>query len=441
MPESPDKVFDALVIGGGPAGASAAFRLASAGRSVLVCERERFPRFHVGESLLPVNVPLFREMGVEDELRAAGCVAKHGASIVDATGEFGTRVSFSEAVTPIATSTFQVERARFDQILLNAAERAGAETRDGCQVVDATRQDDAWEVRTRSDGETRCHRARWLIDASGRDTFLASRQREKEMLADHRRLSLFAHFENVWRGDGETHGDTVLVRMADGWFWLIPIDEKRTSVGVVLEAEAFRAASLDPATAFAEAISRAPVVKERLKDATRVTEVFTASDFSYRVRRRSDAFMAAAGDAAGFLDPTFSTGVWLAMNGGERAGRLVDRCLQRPALTDWYRYRFEAAERRLYRHFTRLIEYFYDPGFTDIFLQPAEYLGLRRALGTYVSGALPRRLLPRLRLEAVLLLARWQRRVGFVPELEMPTTLATPPGEMRAAASRGPQAA
>ena len=422
--ESSQRVLDALVIGGGPAGAAAAFRLAQAGHKVLLCERERFPRFHIGESLLPVNIPLLREMGVEPGMRAFGAVTKFGARIEDASGRHGTRIAFGEADAPIARSTFQVERAEFDRTLLAAAARAGAEVREGCEVSGVERDADGWTVHAKNDGEVFSIRTRWLVDASGRDTFLASRRGEKEMLHAHRRVSLFAHYEGVARDAGEPGGDTILVRMADGWFWLIPIDQRRTSVGVVLEADALRSAGKSAEEALDAALERAPAMQRRMARARRVSQTFATSDFSYRVRRRSLPRAVSIGDAAGFLDPIFSTGVWLAMNGGDRAGRLVDRCLRRPALAAPYRARHDLGAALLYRHFERLIDYFYQPGFTDIFLQPVDRFDLRRAVGTYVSGALPHRFLPRLRLEIVLLLSRWQERLRFVPRIELPNTLA-----------------
>ncbi len=419
-----ENVLDAIVVGGGPAGATAANKLARTGASVLVCEKATFPRFHVGESLLPTNVPLLQELGVEEEIRAAGSVTKHGAEVISADGEARTAIYFRQAMCPLPETTFQVERAKFDNILLRAADKAGAEVREGTLVKSCVREKDHWKVVLEDDSGTTEKICKWIIDGSGRDTFLANQNRSKEMLAQHKRVSFFAHFDHVWRAEGDAQGNTVLVRTADGWFWLIPVSATRTSVGVVLPASEVRRSGLRPEALLEQAIERAPEMARRMQSAVRATEVQGTSDFSYRTGDMTGPGFITAGDAYSFLDPIFSTGVWLAMRGGAGAAETVAKCLRRPARTDRYLRRFSKREERVQRHFRRLIQYFYDPGFTDVFLRPVNAFGLRRAVGTYVSGALPQRLGPRLRLEIVLTVARLQPRLGLVPRVILPQTLA-----------------
>lgn len=422
-----ENVLDAIVVGGGPAGATAANKLARTGASVLVCEKATFPRFHIGESLLPTNIPLLQELGVEEEIRAAGSVTKHGAEVISADGEARTAIYFRQAMCPLPETTFQVERATFDDILLRAAGKAGAEVREGTLVKSCVREGDYWKVLLEDESGITEKTCRWIIDGSGRDTFLANQNRSKEMLVQEKRVSFFAHYDHVWRADGDAEGNTILVRTADGWFWLIPISPTRTSIGVVLPASEVRRSGLRPEALLDQAIARAPEMTRRMKSAKRATEVQGTSDFSYRTGDMTGTGFITAGDAYAFLDPIFSTGVWLAMRGGAGAAATVAQCLRRPARADRYLRRFSRREERVQRHFRRLIQYFYDPGFTDVFLRPVNAFGLRRAVGTYVSGALPQRLGPRLRLEIVLTVARLQPRLGLVPRVELPQTLAPTP--------------
>ncbi len=422
--DTSENLLDAIVVGGGPAGATAANKLAKSGASVLVCEREKFPRFHIGESLLPTNVPLLQELGVEDAIRAAGSVTKHGAEVISADGEARTAIYFRQAMCPLPETTFQVERATFDEILLRAAETAGAEVREETLVKSCVREGDRWRVVLEDASGTTEQTCRWIIDGSGRDTFLANQNRSKKMLPEHKRVSFFAHYDHVWRAEGDADGNTVLIRTADGWFWLIPVSATRTSVGVVLPATEVRRAGLRPEALLDQAIERAPEMARRMRKAVRATEVQGTSDFSYRTGEMTGPGFITAGDAYAFLDPIFSTGVWLAMRGGAGAADTVAQCLKRPARSERYLRRFARREERVQRHFRRLIQYFYDPGFTDVFLRPVNAFGLRRAVGTYVSGALPQRLGPRLRLEIVLTVARLQPRLGLVPRIQLPQTLA-----------------
>ena len=422
--DTAENVLDALVIGGGPAGTTAANKLARTGARVLICEKETFPRFHIGESLLPTNVPLLQELGVEDAIRAAGSITKHGAEVISADGDARTAIYFRQAMCPLPETTFQVERATFDHILLRAAETAGAEVREGTLVKSCLREGNHWKVVLEDASGTTETTCRWIIDGSGRDTFLANQNRSKEMLTQEKRVSFFAHYDHVWRADGDADGNTVLVRTADGWFWLIPVSATRTSVGVVLPASEVRRSGLRPEALLNQAIERAPEMARRMQSATRATDVQGTSDFSYRTGDMTGPGFITAGDAYAFLDPIFSTGVWLAMRGGAGAAETVAKCLRKPARSQTYLRRFSRREERVQRHFRRLIQYFYDPGFTDVFLHPVNAFGLRRAVGTYVSGALPQRLGPRLRLELVLTVARLQPRLGLVPRVVLPQTLA-----------------
>ena len=415
---------EVVVVGGGPAGSTAGNLLSRAGRKVVVLERERFPRFHIGESLLPVNVPLLERLGVREEIERLGSPHKHGVLLVNGDGSVESRVYFRDGLVPVSSPTFQVLRSAFDELLLRAAARSGADVREGERVVDAKRSDDGWTVRVqRSGGEPYELRAPFLVDASGRDTLLARKWRSKRMAGEHRRVTLFAHLRGVELDPGIDAGSTILVLLRDGWFWLIPLPDGVTSVGVVMDGAAFRARGLDVETAYERARLACPFVRGRTERAARVTPVHTTSDFSYRTAPPREDRCVLAGDAFAFIDPIFSSGVWLAMQGGAKAAAVLDRCLDAPRRSAALLRAHHASELRLHRHYWRLIEYFYRPEFPEIFLQPQSRFRLPAAVNSVLAGVPADRGGLRLRLALFLWIVRLQRYFPLSPAVPRASVL------------------
>ncbi|MBC8010859.1 MAG: tryptophan 7-halogenase, partial [Burkholderiales bacterium] len=339
--------YDVLIIGGGPAGASAAIRTRSAGLSTLVVEKLAYPRFRIGESLLPAGNAFLRELGVWEKITRAGFIEKHGARFYLGSGDAEKKISFSTSLVPGLAQTYQVERARFDALLLDHARELGAEILQPATVrtlaedpdgitatldlpaapADSSAKASATAEASAKEGSTLTVRARHVIDASGRDQFFpaALKSALDPARLPTKRLAIYNHFRGVPRDSGATGGDARVVRLPDGWFWIIPIDAERTSVGVVTTQAAFKAAGLSPADHFERVVRETPRLRELLAGSTPTLGYHVTADYSYYRRDLAAGRMILAGDAGGFLDPIFSSGVYLALYSAKHAAELVVR--------------------------------------------------------------------------------------------------------------------
>jgi FADH2-dependent halogenase len=382
---------DVAIIGGGPAGSTAAALLASAGRRVVLFEKEKFPRFHIGESLLPFSTDLVRRLGIETKLQAEQ-VKKWGARLISSDGAVTRYICFEEGLVPGYPSAYQVLRSRFDEMLLQNAADRGAEIHQGVSVVEATASSRSGCELTVRDaaGNLSRHRARFLLDASGRDAFLASRKGLRRMTPHLRKAAVFAHYEGVARDEGRAAGDIILVILKDAWFWMIPLAGGRTSVGLVLEGAALKGSGLAPGDLLEESIRRCPAARMRMSGARRVSGYWTASDYSYRCREVAGDGYLLLGDAAAFIDPVFSTGVWLAMSSAEMAADTLHAALgskgRKENLSPSVFAAYERKVIRHVRHYTRIVSAFYRPGFMDLFLQPSTRLGVKESVITLLAG-------------------------------------------------------
>jgi flavin-dependent dehydrogenase len=414
-------IRDAIVIGGGPGGSTVATVLARAGRHVLLLEKEKFPRFHVGESLLPFNLPLFERLGVAEKIRAAGFQTKRGAYFWnEVTG--GIRpVDFANGMDDRHPSAYQVKRAEFDELLLRHAEESGAHVREETAVEEVVFEGErAVGVIARSPAGKEEIRARAVVDASGQTALLSRQLGTRKFDPKLKRAGLFAHYEGIRWPEGQRPGDILLPIDRGVWYWIIPFSDGTCSVGEVFEPSlAAQAVSLEEK--FELLLARSPRMQEFLAGARRTSRVVGISDYSTSSARAAGDGWALVGDAATFLDPVFSTGVFLAMAMGERAAYRIDRALTERGWVgarDLAPYAKEAS--RLVGRFRRFVYAFYDPVFFEAFCSPEPLDRMRAAITTILSGGIERiPIRARIWIEIVFLSVafdRFRRRLGLGPK-------------------------
>ncbi|MBX6326354.1 MAG: tryptophan 7-halogenase [Chthoniobacterales bacterium] len=382
--------FDFAVAGGGPAGAAAAISLGQHGHSVVLFEREQFPRFHIGESLLSTANDAFAALGVADRMEAACFPRKWGARLYTHDGQSGRYVDFTSVRQVRRAQTYQVCRQEFDRILLERAREVGVEVREGWNVTACEFLPDAavLDAVSRADRASSRVRVRAVVDATGRAGLLARKfalRSEEPRLAN---IAIFAHYKNVPRLDGPRPDDIRLVARNDaGWFWLIPISKELMSVGVVLPKKLYRALAQGSAEeTLQRTICDTPIVAELMRHAQREWPVRVEKDFSYSASAYAGDRWLLAGDAGSFLDPVFSTGVSIAMESGIEAGAELHRALLRNDFSAQTFAAFSRRQRRRFERFRRFVVGFYTPQFRDVFFNPDPPKLIFRSVTTVLAG-------------------------------------------------------
>ena len=412
-------MYDVAIIGGGPAGSTAAALLALAGRRVIVFEREKFPRFHIGESLLPFSMKAFTRLGLHEKFSRAGFMKKFGGEIVGACSESGTKFYFKDGYRSQTDHAYQVTRGDFDKVLLDHAVECGAEVHEETSVDQVEFSNDEVELGIKCNGSFHSIRARYVIDASGRTSVLGRKFKIKKTYDHLQKLSIFAHYDGVWRAEGIDGTLTVLIRAIDRWFWLIPLSAERTSVGVVLDSEAFRNSKLRAEDFLEQALSEQPIIAKRITDARRVSQVYVEADFSYRSARLHGDRWLLAGDAAGFIDPIFSSGVFLAVFSGELCADVLNEVLDHPRKARRLFAGYERAVNRAMDIYLRFVNAWYTKEFIEVFLAPRNILGLAPAVNAVLGGNVGNSFPIRWRMWVFYFLVWLQRHHPIAPRLTL----------------------
>lgn len=414
-------MYDVAIIGGGPAGSTAATLLAKAGRRVIVLEREKFPRFHIGESLLPFSTQTFDRLGVREKLDRT-FIPKYGGEIVAACGTRGIKFYFKNGYQSQRDRAYQVTRSEFDKLLLDHSRENGAEVREETEVrkIDFTNDRARIDIQS-SDGPGATVEAKYVLDCSGRQTMLGSAYKLKKTYDHLQKFSVFAHYDNVDRLPGI---DATLIRMVRGvdrWFWMIPLTDTRTSIGVVMDTATFRAEKLSPEASLEKFIAEQPLMTERMQKATRVSPVYSAGDYSYRNSTLFGDRWLLAGDAAGFIDPVFSSGVFLAIMSAEKAADTLDEAL-----------RHESRRRSLFKKYSRRVNRIMDiyltfvnawyrrsKEFLEVFLNPTETMQIAAAVNAVLAGNEGRSFQIKWRMWLFYFFVNAQRFIPFSPRLSL----------------------
>jgi len=360
---------DVLVVGGGPGGSTIAALLAERGKRVVLVEKDKHPRFHIGESLLPLNLPLFEKLGVAGDIARIGLV-KRGAEFVSPYHGTTATVDFADAVDKRFPYAYQVRRSEFDHVLLQNAAAKGAEVIEECRVtaVEFPGEGGALVEARDAAGRDRRWRARFLVDASGRDTLIASQLGLKRRNRKHNSAAIFGHFTGARRLPGRDEGNISIAWFDHGWFWFIPLADGTTSVGAVGPPAYFKSRQGDLHSFFMSTIALCPEIADRLKDARLVGPVTATGNYSYSASRMSGKDYILVGDAFAFIDPVFSTGVYLAMMSGFFGADAVETCLDHPREARRALKRFEREAGRGLRSFTWYIYRVRMPAIRDMFM-------------------------------------------------------------------------
>jgi flavin-dependent dehydrogenase len=387
-----DESCDVLVVGGGPAGSTIAALLASRGEHVVLVEKEKHPRFHIGESLLPFNLPLFEQLGVSDAIARIG-MPKYGAEFASVYNDKVGGIEFAKAWDKGFPYAYQVRRSEFDHILLKNAAAKGATVVEECKVTEVTFPPEGGAVALGRDaeGKTHCWRTKFLVDASGRDTLLASSLGIKHRNPKHASAALYGHFTGAQRSSGKAEGNIALYWFEHGWCWFIPLMDGTTSVGAVCQPGYIKSRKTDLTEFFLATITLCPPLAKRLTAAELVSPVTGTGNYSYRSKRMMGKDYIMLGDAYAFIDPMFSTGVFVAMSSAFFGAEVVSAALHEPATAARAYKNFDRQVRRALDAYSWYIYRINSPQLRTMLQTPRNPFRLQEALLSLLAGDVFRR--------------------------------------------------
>jgi len=369
MDNPSQKHYDILVIGGGPAGTTIASLLAAKGYAVCLLEKAHHPRFHIGESLLPMNLPILEKLGVLAQVDAIG-IKKYAA-------EFNSLLTvpaqdifyFSKATKHNHPYAYQVRRSEFDEILFRNCQAKGVTALEGMTMLEA-KLDGSLKKILAHDEELRRHEftGRYLIDASGRDTVLSRQLNSKRKNPQHQMAAIYGHYSNVERRSSKDAGNISIYWFQHGWIWMIPLPDDIMSVGCVCWPDYLKTRNSALALFLQQTLHGIPEISQRMSGARLIGEVKATGNYSYRSDIMSGDGFLLIGDAYAFVDPVFSSGVYLAMQSAVRGADLVDQLLKKPFQSKKITAQFETAVEQEIKAFCWFIYRFNSPALQKLLM-------------------------------------------------------------------------
>ncbi|MBE9043756.1 FAD-dependent oxidoreductase [Pleurocapsales cyanobacterium LEGE 10410] len=365
MPLQKEHDHDVVVIGGGPAGSTIATLLSKQNRDVLLLESEKFPRYHIGESMVPGVVPILDELEVLDKVDAHGFVKKYGATFVWGQDRAPWDVRFCDRSIAAQKygSTYQVIRSEFDELLLRHAQSKGVDVREEHKVTNVHFDGDRCKgvEFKNSQGQIQNATAKYIVDATGQAAILGRHLNLVEDDDKLRNIATWTYFKNVEQYDGLAAGNILTENTPNGWIWVIPRHDGLTSIGWVTTVDKYRQLlSESIEKTYLQVVTNSAETGRRLIDAEQAQPIRSIRDWSYTCKQFCGPGFLIAGDAAGFVDPLFSTGVWLAMNSGSLGANMLNQALNNPQKEAEFLNTYETAYKNFLGDVLSFVKYFYD---------------------------------------------------------------------------------
>jgi flavin-dependent dehydrogenase len=375
--------YDVVIVGGGPGGCMAGITLTKAGKNVCIIERENFPRFHIGESLLPASMPLLKEIGFYDILNSGKYLTKYGARFIDYRNDDEVYFGFEDGFNPDIPSAFEVERSELDTDLLEFAKKAGVTVYQPENVVEY----EVTSTGVRLQTDKHLFAAEYMMDITGRDSLMGKRMKMRKTNPDLNNVAVFAHYEGVKRRPGMDEGDITCGLLPNrAWTWIIPFKGAVTSVGVVASAKFV--GNVDLEKYLDDALRQSPTVCEFMKDARRVSELRSIGNYSHTCDKFYGERWICSGDAALFLDPIFSSGVHMSLSSSKFAAETILKAWdqKRPLTDPDLGAPYEEKVRLGGKRFKNLIALFYEGHFVEQMKKTLVRENARKGFTSAVAG-------------------------------------------------------
>jgi flavin-dependent dehydrogenase len=359
----------------------------------------------------------FTRLGLHEKFARAGFMEKFGGEMYGACGDDGVKFYFEDGFRSQTDRSYQVTRADFDKVLLDHAAESGAEVCEETSVDKVDFADDGATIAIsrKTNGASKQIRARYVIDASGRNSILGAKFKLKKNYDHLQKVSVFAHYDGMIRAEGRDGTLTRMVRAIDRWFWVIPLSATRTSVGVVLDGAVYKKSGLSAEEFLQNAIEEQPILMRQMREAERVTPVRTAADFSYRSTQLTGDRWLLAGDAAGFIDPVFSSGVFLAVLAGEQAADALHVVLDHPRKQRKLFAHYERTVNKAMDVYLRFVDAWYSKEFIEVFLHPQDLFQIPPAVNAVLGGNVGDSFAIKWRMWVFYTLVRLQRYIPLCP--------------------------